>query len=391
MDDDSGLHPDGIRHDWLNLWTPRLIDESLIECLGSPEWVRNVDPSDSFPPAEHKVGCHRHRCPDVEPGIRDTCFPFGPMLRDRGTCTEPIPMSCSFCLGVNVQPCKSTYRVALSGADWDGFRDRNCDIRETGVLVECMHCGAPGDFHIQLALFKGYYSEVLDLVLKGRMSLFDVRRSVIAVANWPPAPGGQLVRLISQLANQLSTAIAESPLPGTCGALVIEYWQGAAQDYLLPSAFSTSMVEMYQCNHGWPCVGDDGVRQHCKWLQWAQLWIHELMVCDGRIDIPYYHARNYLPDCWGEWIERRKPEWREAKEGERNWNPQPPGPKPLGYVKSEDRMDSAWYTYSTRTPLTCVHRNRATGEIHRHQSLHDRTAVIPPPTHSRYVMCSYIV
>ena len=366
------------RHDWIHLYAPRFsIPEDWGDHLGSsPAPMPEVDcPIDCYS-LEHKQGAHIHQCLDSDTESFPI-FPFGPLLRDCGSCTELIPMSCAFCDRVSNQPCRNVYRVALTGADWHGFRHPHHPLRETGVLVECSHCGAPGEFHVNLALFKGYYIEVLDLVRKGCLSLFDVRRSVNVVAEWPPEPGRPLIRLISQLANQLAGVLIDSPLPAVCGAIVLEYWQGAGPDYLLgDSTFVRSFDEMYKCTHGWPCTTDDGVRQYCLWTQWSQQWLHELHVCDGRIAIPRYHCTQYLPRTWDEWVERRAPEWIEPDgidrtnvpipSGERSSLTMPrtafardvpggyrvlrsvqlPGHRPLGLMKMETRLSMAWYTMS---------------------------------------------
>jgi transcription elongation factor Elf1 len=335
---------------------------------------------------DRKQGVYIHGCADEDTAPNEEefpTFPFGPLLRKSGfRCNVPIPMACAFCERVSEQPCKSIYRVALTGADWHGFRDPSLDPKHSGVLVECSHCGAPGEFHVHLALFKGYYSEVMDLVRNGKMTLFDVRRSVSVVAEWPPQPERPLIRLISHVANQLVESLAASPLPTECGALVLEYWQGAGPDFLSDeSTFATSFDSMYECNHGWPCRNDDGSRQHCLWTQWAQQWIYELMICDGRIAIPNYHCTKYLPRTWGEWIERRSPEWRVPDGVDRSTVPIPsgstatltvqragnvrmgtpregyrvlraiqlPGHRPLGLVKPERRMTTAWYTSECTT------------------------------------------
>ena len=295
MDHKSDSQVDTSRADWVSLYAPRFdIPDNWDEQLEqSPPTECGNDGPFNEQSLEHKQGVYCHTCPDSE---AYPTFPYGPLLRACGSCEEPIPMSCAFCERVSEQPCNTVYRVALTGADWHGFRSAQCPSRETGVLVKCTHCDAPGEFHIHLALFKGYYSEVLDLVREGRISLFDVRRSVNVVAEWPPHPDRPLIRLISHLANELSASLAATPLPNACGALVFAYWQGAGPDYLLEeTTFTNSFDEMYACNHGWPCLKDDGSRQYCLWTQWAQQWIHELVVCDGRAAIPRYYSTNHLP------------------------------------------------------------------------------------------------
>ena len=146
------------RHDWIHLYAPRFsIPDDWGDHLGSsPAPIPESDwPIDCYS-LEHKQGAHIHQCPDWD-YEEFPIFPYGPLLRDCGSCTELIPMSCAFCNRVSVQPCRTVYRVALTGADWHGFRHPNHPLRETGVLIECSHCGAPGEFHINLALFKGYY------------------------------------------------------------------------------------------------------------------------------------------------------------------------------------------------------------------------------------------
>ena len=362
------------RVDWISLYSPRLaVPDDWNDHLGSSSPVRASEGAIDEYSLEHKQGAHLHECPDGDTESYPT-FPYGPFLHNCGDCTEGIPMYCAFCAQVTERPCNTVYRVALTGADWHGFRESHCVTRETGVLVECSHCGAPGEFHIHLGLFKGYYTEVLDLVRGGRVSLFDVRRAVNVVAEWPPKPDRPLIRLISQLANQLALTLADSPLPSVCGAIVLEYWQGAGNDFLLDgTTFTNSFDEMYGCNHAWPCLKDDGSRQYCLWTQWAQQWVHELVICDGRIAIPNYHTCNYLPRTWEEWIERREPEWRAPDGTDRSNLPLPsggvsavtmpraafakavpgsytvlrntnqlPGHRPLGLIKTESRLSTAW-------------------------------------------------
>ena len=392
MDHKSDYQVDNSRADWVSLYAPRFdIPDNWDEQLEqSPPTECGNDGPFNEQSLEHKQGVYRHTCPDSE---AYPTFPYGPLLRACGSCEEPIPMSCAFCERVSEQPCNTVYRVALTGADWHGFRSAHCPSRETGVLVKCTHCAAPGEFHIHLALFKGYYSEVLDLVREGRISLFDVRRSVNVVAEWPPHPDRPLIRLISHLANELSASLAATPLPNACGALVFAYWQGAGPDYLLEeTTFTNSFDEMYACNHGWPCLKDDGSRQYCLWTQWAQQWIHELVVCDGRAAIPRYYSTNHLPRTWDEWIERRAPEWLEPDGRDRSNVPIPigglrspraayskkiptegyrvlrsnqlPGHRPLGLMKLETRITTAWYTLFAHY-ITCTRllRFRASGAI----------------------------
>ena len=353
------------RVDWINLSNP-----TFVAVDGSPVLIVPVDPVPDH--GDHVQGSHTHLCPD---GQFDT-FPYGPLMRDHGLCDELIPMSCALCERISYRHCKNVYRVALTGADWDGFRAPGIRHVETGVLDECDHCGAPGDFHIHLAMFKGYYTEVLDLVRTGLLSLYDVRHSANIVAEWPPVTDKPLYRIVAQACIQVTNTLSDSDLPIECAHIVLEYWQGARPDFFSSnSSFKLTYNEMYQCNHGWPCKSDDGVRQHCKWLLWAQEWIHELMLCDGRTAIPRYHGTHRLPSTWGAWVDRREPEWRPrdmqvesepimaANPRDGKWRVQRianlPGSRPVGLFKPESRMSGAWYTLEYCTLLSFTHTGTA--------------------------------
>ena len=252
------------------------------------------------PLADVQVLYHVHHCPDVS----IPSFPFGPLLRDTGVCAEPIPFCCAFCMCITFQPCRNTYRVANTGADWNEVRNITCTHQEIGVLVQCAHCHAPSDFHLQLALFKEYYEEVFDMVRDGRVTLFDLRRSVAAVSFWPPRSGASLARRLSRVASQVAEAISmDTALPTRASALVFEYWQGVGHDFLSPTSSFTESLEMYQCTHAWPCANHASSTRACMWTRWAQHWLNELHLCDLR-------ARFALPRTWEAWVGHRLPDWR---------------------------------------------------------------------------------
>ena len=189
---------------------------------------------------------HLHDCPDGNV----PSFPFGPLMRGIGVCQEAIPFCCSSCGRTTYQACRSTYRVAHTGADWNDHRPEFCHHREMPVLVQCEHCNAPSDFHLHLALFKEYYEEVFDMVRDGRVTLYDLRRSVTVVSFWPPRTGGSLLPRLSRLASQVSEAIASvSSLPVCSSSLVLEYWQGATHDYFSSDSSFACTWELYKCNH----------------------------------------------------------------------------------------------------------------------------------------------
>jgi hypothetical protein len=257
------------------------------------------------PCADFPTIVHAHLCPDV----LVPSFPFGPLLRAAGDCDHPIPLCCAFCERITEQPCRQTYRVANTGASWDGKRDEICQHKEIAVLVECAHCHAPSDFHIQLALFKEYYEEVLDMVRVGRVSLFDVRRSVTVVSFWPPEPGGDLLRLVSRVASDVSDALtSDLVLPVSISSLVMEYWQGVADDFLSPISTYATSFGLYDCTHVWPCVNHRSFDRPCLWTRWSQHWIDELHLCDHRLYNPYRHG-SQLPRSWNEWVDQRRSDW----------------------------------------------------------------------------------
>ena len=249
---------------------------------------------------------HVHMCPDATA----PSFPFGPLLREVGVCDEPIPLCCAFCGRITEQSCRRTYRVADTGADWNDFRDEVCHHKDLAVLVGCVNCDAPSDFHIQIALFKEYYEEVFDKVRAGRLSLFDLRRSVTVVSSWPPRPAGELLRRLSHLASQVSDALpSDLALPVTALSLVMEYWQGVTEDYLSPKSSFALSLGMYECTHVWPCVNHQYFARPCLWTRWSQHWIHELHLCDSRLYNPYRHERQ-LPRTWDEWVTQRQVDWK---------------------------------------------------------------------------------
>ena len=246
-----------------------------------------------------------HLCSDV----LVPSFPFGPLLRDAGVCEHSIPFGCAFCGRTTEQPCRRTYRVVNTGATWDGKRDEICHHKELPILVACAHCHSPSDFHIQLAIFKEYYEEVLDMVRDGRVSLFDVRRSVTVVSFWPPEPGCDLLRLMSLTVSQVSDALTSNlAMPVSISTLVMEYWQGVADDYLSPSSTFANSFGLYDCTHVWPCENHWSFNRPCLWTRWAQHWIDELHLCDHRLYNPYRHGRQ-LPRSWDEWIDQRRGDW----------------------------------------------------------------------------------
>ena len=142
---------------------------NLMSICRSDYIALSQDPLADFPRLVHV-----HSCPDVTV----PSFPFGPLLRDIGVCEELLPLRCAFCARTTYQYCRNTYRVAHTGADFAGRRPAICAHQEVAILVECAYCSAPSDFHIQLAMFKEYYEEVFDMVRGGRVTLFDLRRSV---------------------------------------------------------------------------------------------------------------------------------------------------------------------------------------------------------------------
>ena len=261
-------------------------------------------------PLDVRTLLHVHSCPDVT----IPSFPFGPLLRDTGTCGELIPIRCAFCSLITYQPCRTTYRVAHTGADWNGIRDADCKHQEMCILVQCSHCHAPSDFHIQLALFKEYYEEVFDYVRKGFVTLFDIRRSITAVSYWPPQSGFPLARRLSHLASQVSEALCiDTALPRPSSSLVLQYWQGVEHDFLSPCSSFTRTLEMYDCTHAWPCANSFSVTRPCMWMRWSEHWLQELHICDMRRK---HRGRFALPRFWDEWIETRRPDWMTRPE----WN-----------------------------------------------------------------------
>ena len=200
-----------------------------------------------------------------------------------------------------------------TGADWNDSRDEFRRLREMPVLVQCEHCNAPSDFHIQLALFKEYYEEVFDMVRDGRVTLYDLRRSVTVVSYWPPRPNGVLLRRLSVLASQVSDALG--PLVtdtfGRISSLVMEYWQGVTQDYLSQHSKFVYSLDMYNCNHLWPCDNNETVTRPCLWMRWSQHWVHELHVCDSRS----YQYMNEFPLTWQAWVDQRLPDWHFIPDG----------------------------------------------------------------------------
>ena len=247
------------------------------------------------PNVQYPVLPHVHSCPDVTV----PSFPFGPLLRDMGICDEALPLCCASCGRTTYQPCRNTYRVCHTGADWNGVRDEFRRHREMPILVQCQHCNAPSDFHIQLALFKLYYEEVFDMVRDGRVTLYDLRRSVTVVSHWPPRPDDILMRRLSGLASQVSEAIGT--LPGGVSALVMEYWQGVTQDYLSPHTKFVFSMDMYKCDHVWPCANHETFDRPCLWMRWSQHWVHELHLCDAQS----YHFMNLFPLTWQSWVDQR--------------------------------------------------------------------------------------
>ena len=272
---------------------------NLMSICRSDYIALSQDPLADFPRLVHV-----HSCPDVTV----PSFPFGPLLRDIGVCEELLPLRCAFCARTTYQHCRNTYRVAHTGADFAGRRPEICAHQELAVLVECAYCSAPSDFHLQLAMFKEYYEEVFDMVRGGRVTLFDLRRSVAAVSFWPPTSGGALGYRMSRVASQVSEALCmDTVVPPVVSSLVMEYWQGVAHDFMMPDSPFTSGWQMYNCAHAWPCANNETFTRPCLWLRWSQHWLHELQVCEvlySRRGMPFV-----LPRTWESWVDDRRPDW----------------------------------------------------------------------------------
>ena len=144
------------------------------------------------------------------------------------------------------------------------------------------------------------------MVRDGRVTLYDLRRSVAVVSHWPPRPDDILMRRLSGLASEVSETIGT--LPGGISSLVMEYWQGVTQDYLSPHTQFVLSMDMYKCNHVWPCANNETFDRPCLWMRWSQHWVHELHICDSQS----YHFMHRFPPTWQAWVDQRAPAWGSA-------------------------------------------------------------------------------